>query len=52
MLPTTFGVAAIPFQVLTEGGTGFTTYVRWAFCKKPEVLSAAINRLSDLGRHH
>ena len=51
MLPPTFGVAAIPFQVFTEGRTGFSTYVRWAFCKKPEVLSEAINRLSGLGRH-
>jgi N-succinyldiaminopimelate aminotransferase len=52
MLPPTFGVAAIPFQVFTEGGTGFTTYVRWAFCKKPEVLGEALSRLSSLGRHH
>ena len=52
MLPRTFGVAAIPFQVFTEGGTGFTTYVRWAFCKKPAVLTEALNRLSNLSRPH
>lgn len=48
MLPPTVGVAAIPFQVFTEGSTGFTPYVRWAFCKKPEVLDEALNRLSGL----
>lgn len=48
MLPREVGVAAIPFQVLTEGGKGFTNYVRWAFCKKPETLDEAISRLSKL----
>lgn len=51
-LPKTYGVAAIPFQVFTEGGTGFKTYVRWAFCKKPAVLEEAVSRLSGLSRHH
>ena len=48
MLPREVGVAAIPFQVLTEGGKGFTNYVRWAFCKKPETLDEAISRLGKL----
>ncbi len=52
MLPQTFGVAAIPFQVFTEGGIGFKTYVRWAFCKQPAVLAEAVSRLSGLSRHH
>lgn len=48
MLPHTYGVAAIPFQVFTESGTDLSQYVRWAFCKKPEVLDLAIERLAGL----
>lgn len=52
MLPREIGVAAIPFQVFTEGGKGFTNYVRWAFCKKPETLNEALSRLNKLTRAH
>ena len=52
MLPKKYGVAAIPFQVFTETGLGFSNYVRWAFCKQPEVLTEAVNRLSGLAPHH
>lgn len=51
MLPGKYGVAAIPFQVFTETGQGFANYVRWAFCKRPEVLAEAVNRLSGLVPH-
>ena len=52
MLPGKYGVAAIPFQVFTESGQGFANYVRWAFCKRPEVLAEAVNRLSGLVPRH
>lgn len=45
MLPNQCGVVAIPHQVFTESGQEFKEYVRWAFCKKPEVLTEAVERI-------
>lgn len=48
MLAKTHKVVAIPHQVFTESGQDFKEYVRWAFCKKPEVLSEALQRMQTL----
>lgn len=39
-------VVAIPHQSLCDDESIGAPYVRWAFCKQPEVLQAAIDRLS------
>lgn len=39
------GVAAIPLQALCASGVGDQA-VRWAFCKRPEVLRDAVDRLA------
>jgi N-succinyldiaminopimelate aminotransferase len=39
-------VVAIPHQSLCDNPAIGKPYVRWAFCKKPEVLNEAIDRLS------
>jgi Aspartate/tyrosine/aromatic aminotransferase len=39
-------VVAIPHQLLCDDEGIAAQYVRWAFCKKPEVLNEAISRLS------
>jgi len=41
-------VVAIPHQVFTESGQEFKEYVRWAFCKKPEVLAEATERIRTI----
>ena len=41
-------VVAIPHQVFTESGYDFKEYVRWAFCKKPEVLAEATERIRTI----
>ena len=41
-------VVAIPHQVFTESGQDFKEYVRWAFCKKPEVLAEAARRIGTI----
>ena len=38
-------VVAIPHQMLCDDETAAAPYVRWAFCKKPDVLREAISRL-------
>ena len=43
-LPTTKGVVAIPSSVFYDSGAG-DHYVRFAFCKRPEVLHQALERL-------
>jgi N-succinyldiaminopimelate aminotransferase len=48
MLPNQCGVVAIPHQVFTESGQEFKEYVRWAFCKKPEVLTEAVERIRTI----
>ena len=40
-------VVAIPHQMLCDDETAFAPYVRWAFCKRPEVLNEAITRLTS-----
>lgn len=44
-LPELAGVAAIPVEVFTDHPELWTTKVRFAFCKKPEVLKEAVKRL-------
>lgn len=44
-LPELAGVAAIPVEVFTDHPELWTTKVRFAFCKKPEVLREAVKRL-------
>ena len=48
MLAKQHRVVAIPHQVFTESGQDFKEYVRWAFCKKPEVLEEALERMRTL----
>ena len=48
MLAKKCQVIAIPHQVFTESGQDFKEYVRWAFCKKPEVLAEATRLESAL----
>ncbi len=52
-LPQRAGVVAIPHQVFhddrPDGSNPGRTLVRWAFCKKPEVLSEAVGRLRRVG---
>ncbi|HET8583922.1 MAG TPA: pyridoxal phosphate-dependent aminotransferase [Jatrophihabitans sp.] len=43
-LPTTKGVVAIPSSVFYDSAAG-DHYVRFAFCKRPEVLHGALERL-------
>ncbi|GAB2973500.1 pyridoxal phosphate-dependent aminotransferase [Nocardioides montaniterrae] len=44
-LPERAGVVAIPSQVFHDSDAG-DTLVRWAFCKRPEVLDEAVRRLA------
>lgn len=48
-LPELAGVVAIPHQVFYDDIQAGRPLVRWAFCKRPEVITEAINRLSVLG---
>ena len=50
-LPALAGVAAIPMSAFTGDATGVESLVRFAFCKRPEVLAEAARRLrgTDLG---
>nr|MCH9840567.1 aminotransferase class I/II-fold pyridoxal phosphate-dependent enzyme [Actinomycetes bacterium] len=48
MLAKKCQVIAIPHQVFTESGQDFKEYVRWAFCKKPEVLTEALERIHTI----
>ena len=47
-LPDRAGVVAIPTAVLYDHPEQARTQVRFAFCKRPEVLSQALARLKDL----
>ncbi|MCX6415045.1 MAG: aminotransferase class I/II-fold pyridoxal phosphate-dependent enzyme, partial [Actinobacteria bacterium] len=44
-IPGRAGVVAIPHPGLCDDPAVGGPYVRWAFCKKPEVLNEAISRL-------
>ncbi len=47
-LPERAGVVAIPSAVFYDDKAAARTLVRFAFCKRPEVLKEALNRLSRL----
>jgi N-succinyldiaminopimelate aminotransferase len=49
MLPVRAGVVAIPHQVFYDSAAG-RPLVRWAFCKRPEVIADALERLEALRR--
>ena len=44
-LPTRAGVVAIPQQVFCDDPEVGAPYVRWTFCKRPEVLADVVDRL-------
>jgi N-succinyldiaminopimelate aminotransferase len=48
MLPEKTGVVAIPHQVFYDNLDAGRPLVRWAFCKKLDVLEEALNRLTKL----
>ena len=48
MLPEKTGVVAIPHQVFYDNVEAGRPLVRWAFCKKPEILREALARLAKL----
>jgi N-succinyldiaminopimelate aminotransferase len=45
-LPDRAGVVAIPHQAFCDDQSIGAPYVRWAFCKRPEVLREALARLT------
>ncbi|MCJ1678417.1 pyridoxal phosphate-dependent aminotransferase [Streptomyces sp. APSN-46.1] len=47
-LPERCGVVAIPNQVFYDDESAGATQVRWAFCKKTDVLHEAVERLQRL----
>ncbi len=49
-LPHRAGVVAIPHQVFYDRAEAGRPYVRWAFCKRAEVLDEAVQRLGALSR--
>jgi len=48
-LPKRAGVVAIPNQVFYDDASGGRTLVRFAFCKRDEVIDEAVVRLGKLG---
>jgi N-succinyldiaminopimelate aminotransferase len=50
-LPRSCGVVAIPHQVFYDSVDVGRPLVRWAFCKRPEVLEEALDRLQKLRPH-
>jgi N-succinyldiaminopimelate aminotransferase len=47
-LPEVAGVVAIPHQVFYDDVEAGRPLVRWAFCKRPEVIDDALQRLRRL----
>ncbi|MGI9084355.1 MAG: pyridoxal phosphate-dependent aminotransferase [Aeromicrobium sp.] len=47
-LPEHAGVVAVPHQVFHDDKEAGRPLVRWAFCKKPEVIAEAVRRLGTL----
>ena len=45
LLPERAGVVAVPHQVFYDHTDIGRPLVRWAFCKKPEVIAEALDRL-------
>ena len=50
MLPERCGVVAVPSSVFYQEAATGRSLVRWAFCKRTEVLQDALVRLKSLGR--
>ncbi len=48
-LPERAGVVAVPHQVFHDDVEAGRPLVRWAFCKRPDVIDEALDRLSVLG---
>ena len=48
-LPERIGVAGVPVQVFTDHPEQWQHLVRFAFCKREEVIDEAIARLRKLG---
>jgi N-succinyldiaminopimelate aminotransferase len=48
-LPERCGIVAIPTSVFYDDKDAAPTLVRFAFCKRPEVIAEAARRLADLG---
>jgi N-succinyldiaminopimelate aminotransferase len=48
VLPERAGVVAIPHQVFWDDQDAGRPLVRWAFCKRPEVIDEALTRLGSL----
>ncbi|WP_199441593.1 pyridoxal phosphate-dependent aminotransferase [Umezawaea beigongshangensis] len=49
-LPERIGVAAVPVQVFTDDPDRWRHLVRFAFCKRDEVIDEALRRLATLAR--
>jgi N-succinyldiaminopimelate aminotransferase len=49
-LPQKCGIVAIPTSVFYDDPSAAATLVRFAFCKRPEVIAEAARRLADLHR--
>lgn len=49
-LPEVAGVVAIPHQVFYDDVEAGRPLVRWAFCKRPEIISEALERLQRITR--
>jgi N-succinyldiaminopimelate aminotransferase len=49
-LPTLAGVVAVPVRAFHDDDAGARSLVRFAFCKRPEVIAEAVARLGALGR--
>jgi N-succinyldiaminopimelate aminotransferase len=49
-LPERCGIVAIPTSVFYDDKDAAPTLVRFAFCKRPEVIAEAARRLADLDR--
>jgi N-succinyldiaminopimelate aminotransferase len=49
-LPDRCGVVAVPASVLYDDANAGRSLVRFAFCKKPEVIDEAVNRLQALAQ--
>ena len=47
-LPERCGVVAVPTQVFYDDVAAGRRLVRFAFCKRPEVLTEAVSRLAKL----
>ena len=51
-LPSLVGVVAVPVQAFHDDPTAPSSLVRFAACKRPEVIADAASRLSGLSKQH